>query len=293
MKTQFIQIDDISEIDTSKATVYDLNKRYIDRAGNMYSLRFNHTTKKVEIIKVMRTTARNQTYYTQRMMQNRRTSKSQDVIEVAEESDNPPPEEGYFTPKHYDENIPYFDPDRFRSDMFAALITHKERIAGITKNLSNARLVMREQREQSIRFDDHLRNLDIDGVQRIDKIINSYREMTDYPRSINYYIGHLDSRARTMVGEIAMEEKKLKFVMLHEMYQMLKDLFFILSRHFVSLKDFVSEIREKRYAKLTNSEKQSLSDATVSIDNTIIEIRDFSEKLKRLEEYIFNPVSFS
>jgi hypothetical protein len=293
MKTQFIQIDDISEIDTSKATVYDLNKRYIDRAGNMYSLRFNHATKKVEVIKVMRTTARNQTYYTQRMMQNRRSSKSQDIIDEAGAPDNPPPEEGFFFPAHNDENIPFFDPDRFRSDMFAALTTHKERIAGIIKNLSNARLVMREQREQSIRFDDYLRNLDIDGAQRIDKIINSYREMNEYPRSINYYIGRLDSRARSMIGAITMEDKKLKFVMHHEMYQMLKDLFFILSRHFVSLKEFVSEIRETRYGKLTNSEKQSLSDAMVSIDNTIIELRDFSEKLKRLEEYIFNPANFS
>ncbi|HEY1405693.1 MAG TPA: hypothetical protein VF857_03700 [Spirochaetota bacterium] len=293
MKTQFIQIQDIAEIDTSKVTVYDMNKRYIDRAGNMYSLRYNRETKKVEVIKVMRTTARNQTYFTQKMIENRKTSHNgDDGSESDEETEPTEQEENRFYPENATD-MSSFDPDSFKNEMFRAITTHKERLAGITKNIGYAKLVMREQRELSIRMDEHLRNIDIDGLQRIDKIISAYREMTDYPRSINYYLGRLDTRARNMVGAINLEEKKLKFVMLYEVYLHLKDLFLVLSKNLSSLKEFVVEVREARYVKLTSSEKQSLSDALVSIDNTIVEIKELSERLRILEEFIFNPANFN
>ena len=55
MNTQFVYIDSISKLDPSKATVYDLNKRYIDGDGNMFGLKYNRDTKKIEVIRLLRT----------------------------------------------------------------------------------------------------------------------------------------------------------------------------------------------------------------------------------------------
>jgi hypothetical protein len=49
MKTKFIKIKNMGEIDPSKITIYDLNNRYIDAVGNMYGLKYNREQKKVEI----------------------------------------------------------------------------------------------------------------------------------------------------------------------------------------------------------------------------------------------------
>lgn len=57
MKTDFIYIDSIDSIDTSKVSVYDLNKRFIDSNGYMYGLRYNRATRKVEPIRLLRTTS--------------------------------------------------------------------------------------------------------------------------------------------------------------------------------------------------------------------------------------------
>jgi hypothetical protein len=294
MKTQFIQIQDISEIDTTKITVYDLNKRFIDRSGNMYGLRYNRELKCIEIIKIMRTTARNQSYFRQKMIQNK---KSPHEHQHDPENMNLADDETFtsdFSDEYAGESVgTVFDVDRFTRDTFSIVSNHKERIAGIIKNISNARLVSREQRELTIRLDEILRNLDIDGVQRIDKIINAYREMTEYPRSLNYYIGRLDTRARTIVAEITSEDKKLRYVLLHELEMLIKDLILVLSNNLNQLKDFITELKDTRVARLNATEKQSLTDATTSIDNTLYETRNLSDRLRLLDDFLSYSKNFN
>jgi hypothetical protein len=295
MKTQFIQIQDIAEIDTTKITVYDLNKRFIDRAGNMYGLRYNRDMKCVEIIKIMRTNARNQSYFHQKMIQNKKNPLEQSN---GTEQDPNQMDDSTFDSDYADGDDTYsggtiFDADRFTREIFNVVSNHKERIAGIIKNISNARLVSREQRELTIRLDDILRNLDIDGVQRIDKIVNAYREMTEYPRSLNYYIGRLDTRARTIAAEILSEDKKLRYVLLHELEMLIKDLILVLSNNLNNLKEFITELKDTRVTRLNATEKQSLNDATTSIDNTLYETRNLSDRLRLLDEFLSYSKNFS
>ncbi|HNX60924.1 MAG TPA: hypothetical protein PKK43_17620, partial [Spirochaetota bacterium] len=167
MKTQFIQIQDISEIDTAKTTVYDLNKRYIDKAGNMYGLKYNRELKKVEIIKVMRTTARNQTYFTQKMIENRKIHQhdhQEGDIPYQDDGSSPINHDHYRFHTDGDTDFSSFDADAFKTEMFNAINVYRERLAVIVKNVANAHLVNRDQRELSIRMDDLLRNVDIDGI---------------------------------------------------------------------------------------------------------------------------------
>lgn len=287
MKTLFIQIDDPSQIDTAKTTVYDLNKRYIDHAGNMYGLRYNRALKKIEVIKIMRTTAKNESYFTQKMMQQKK------VRSASEQGDEGQEEESGET---YNEGIPAedfpLDPTTFREDLFALMLTHKERLNTIVKNIYNSKLITRENRDATARLDELFRNLDIDCAQRIDKIINSYREMTEYPRSLNYYAGRLDPRARDMVSGIRSEENKLNFVVLHEMHGQAKELFASLGKMLFNLQAFLKENSEARLVKLNALEKMSLNDALTSIESTLREIHAENEKLFLFEKYIYTLSNF-
>jgi hypothetical protein len=284
MKTQFIQIQDISEIDTTKVNVYDLNKRYIDRAGNMYGLRYNRDQKKIEIIKIMRTTARNQQYFAQKMMINKKDS-------MGSGSEGAMP--GYNEPLMWDteasngETIP-MDTESFRSEMFAALLVYKERITGIVKNISNVPLIPREQRDLNIKLDDLLRNLDIDGVQRLDKVLTTYREMTDYPRSVNYYLAKLDARARSFLSKIPGDEAKLKFIIYHETASNLREIFYFLSKVLSELNQFMAENKDAKHVRINQQEKQSLSDAMVSMINTITDLQDRIVITNEFERQLYN-----
>jgi hypothetical protein len=284
MKTLFIQIQDVSEIDTSKINVFDLNKRYVDRSGNMYGLKFNRETKKVEITKIMRTNTRNESYFAQKMAIIKHSHKNGNTeaqpagtaTDMGNAADQVPSEQ---------------NPEVMMSQIFALINTFKERLSGTIKNVYNSKIFPRDQREVSIKLDDLLRDLDIDGAQRIDKLINSYREMTEYPRSQNYYIGRLDTRARTTISEIFGDDKKLKFIIFFEMHSNLKDLFFILSKRLSALMAFIEE-HKKNISKISAQEKQLLSDAVTTIENTLLDIRLNANRLIDIETYIYNPHNF-
>ncbi len=52
-KPSYIKIKSISEIDTNKISVSQINQRFIDEQKNRYVLRFNKITRRIEILKVL------------------------------------------------------------------------------------------------------------------------------------------------------------------------------------------------------------------------------------------------
>lgn len=53
MKYEYIH--SIDDIDPSRVSIRDINKRYVDREGNRYATRFNPTTRRVEIVRLAST----------------------------------------------------------------------------------------------------------------------------------------------------------------------------------------------------------------------------------------------
>lgn len=53
----FIPINSIADIDPEKISIRDINKRYIDREGNKYATRFNLQSRKVEVVRIVKTRA--------------------------------------------------------------------------------------------------------------------------------------------------------------------------------------------------------------------------------------------
>jgi mevalonate kinase len=95
-----------------------------------------------------------------------------------------------------------------------------------------------------------------------------------------------------MIGEIHSEDKKLVFVIHHEMHQQVKDLFAAFGKLLRELFQFLQSHKEDRLSKLAALEKMSLNDAMTSIESTIREIRLETEKLRQFEGYIYTVKNF-
>ena len=289
MQTQFVYIDDISKIDSSKATVYDLNKRYIDSEGNMYGLKFNRDSKKIEVIRLLRTSMQHAQMVAKRMKEKMKAdipklSSEEEIISNTVHPDTPETFEEI--EEEYSKNSKII-PDMFVSERFNDLPVFKERLKGLLRNISNSNINSREHREISTPLDEVIRNIEIDGIGKIEKITSSYRELTEYPRSINYYIGRLDNRAREILSNIHADSKKIKFILWMEMLHSLKEFYQSVGKMLISLERNLEKTAEERMSKLAALERQSYNDARTTISNTKSDIEDISRKLNEFELFIY------
>ncbi len=294
MKTHFIKIDDVSEIDTTQATVYDLSNRYIDSRGNMYGLRYNRETRKIEIVRLMRTPSKHAGYYQQKVHERKRQwSDSTDAI-----VDNG--QHVYEDDQHTDEergdNIEAveleFNPDDFIEHAIDTLKTHRDRIQGIMLNITNSHIVKENDRVAMNYINDMFRNLDIDGIQRIEKIIDSYTEMKNYPRSLTYYQSKLDTKRRKNFDDIPDNNKKLHYIFLYEMWYAIRSGYKAIEKMLSDLQYFIEEQSSDDSSKNTQAELQHMNDALTSIKNTIGESESIQGDLKKLEDYIDDITNF-
>ncbi|MBN2039132.1 MAG: hypothetical protein JW864_03765 [Spirochaetes bacterium] len=286
MKTVFIKINDISEINTSKVSVYDLNNRYIDKDGKMYGLKYNRKTRKVSIIRIIRTPVKSSEYFNQMLKARRRETainyKSQPVTETHEEA--------AFIIKEYEE--PAFNIDIFINEAVEIMETHKHRIAGIMMNLKNSRVVSERDRSESSQLNDLFRNLEIDGILRIDKALSNYKEIKQYPRSITYYISKLDIKSKDVIDQLGSDERKMAFIYAFEIFNTVSNLYRTLLKILNDLYSFLDSINPDDSRDISGAERQHFNDAKISIENTIREVGDLLAKVKIMEDYMGNPENF-
>lgn len=316
MKTRFIRINDISQIDLSKVSVYDLRNRYIDVKGNMFGLKYNRAEKKIEIIKIIRTLARGAGYYSQQVLKrkehNTQTAPHDDTKEIEVDDDEISSAEqdavagmtaGYEEAPAGDEseekaavpaveNDDEWSPDYFISKAIAIMESHKSRLNGIIMNVKNSNIVPANDKMGSTYLIDVFRNIDLDGVQRIDAMLNSHKELVSYPRSIVYYVAKLDTRSKNIVDALDTDSRKMRFIYLSEMYFSIRNLYRSLKTTLNELKDFLSEYEEKHAGKISYNEEKILQDGKTSISNTISEINMMLSGCKKLESFIYNEGNF-
>ncbi|MCU0844290.1 MAG: hypothetical protein MUC76_05120 [Spirochaetes bacterium] len=287
MKTQFIRVNDIAEVDPSRATVYDLNKRYIDSHGNMFGLRYNRETRKIEIIKIIRTPAKTASYYQQRMVQQKYLARDEGHATapgVSQPLDNG---EGF------DESgEAVFDPTAFINRCLEMMKTHRDRLSGIMMNIKNSKVIPETERMDASTLAGIFRNMDIDGIRRIEKVIDNHRELTNYPRSLSYYQSKLDTAGRDLFEALGDDGRRTRFVFFSEMHGSIRHLYRSLLKAVRDLEFFLSEKDVEGMKQLTFAEKQQFQDAMTSIQNTIREITVILRDTNRLEEFIGNPENF-
>jgi len=277
MKNRIIRITDINEIDTSRISVYDMNNRYVDPRGNMYALRYNKMSRRVEIIKLLRTHASDASLMQHEIIRKKISDRAAPETETA--SDAPDTGDIY----------ELFDPDIFIDEMLNLMKTHKDRLKGIIMNIKKSNVISRDNKNDSVILEDLFRNIDIDGIQQMEKLENYQKELTNYPRSITYYQAKLDDRGRHMIDALAGSTSKImRFIYLYEMKNQSSDVYRILLRLSNDIHDYLANRDEESMKNLTPFEKQAYQDAMVSLSNTINEIRDFLTKIRTLDEYVEN-----
>jgi hypothetical protein len=272
MKTRFIRIEDISEIDTSKISTFDLANRYIDKYGNMYGLRYNRDERKVEIVKIMRTPRKHASYFSQKLQRKPEKVESQHDDYLGE--------------------VMEFDPEMCINHIVEIAKTHKDRLNGIIISIANSNIISDSDKMTWNTMNDYFRNLDMDGIQALEKINELYTEFNNYPRSIIYYQSKLDTKHRKILDEIPSESSKLRYVKYYEMWYQVRNAYKTIIKILSDIRFLLEQqhIEEKR--SMTPFQKQTYSDALTSIDNTVAEANKILSDCAMIEDIISSSKSF-
>lgn len=281
MKNVIIRINDIADIDTAKISVYDLNNRYLDSQGTMYGLKYNKALRKIDVIKIVRTHEKNAATFQQKIFQNRR-----DTHESASNGEGvPAPDEDGSAEEPGD----LFNPDIFIEKTLELTNTHRERIKGIIMNIRNSNIISKENKTESNQLEDIFRNLEIDGIQGADNMVNYQKELASYPRSLSYYQAKMDDRSRDIIEKLASNNRKvIKFIYHAEMLDNIRNLYRTIDRNIKNIKSFLDEKNPEEIKWATPYERQSFKDGMISLNTTIGEIERLMDDLVILEEYTYN-----
>jgi len=286
MKNVIIRINDISDIDTSKISVYDLNNRYVDTHGTMFGLKYNKGARKIEVIKIVRTHEKNAASFQHKIIQKKRDTG--DLPSPGEDLQFPA-EEGIA-----EDTGAEYNPEAFVESAIEMAKTHRERLKGIMMNIRNSNVITKENKTESNQLEDIFRNIDIDGMQGIENLMNYQKELINYPRSLTYYQAKMDDRGRAIIDTLASGNRKvMRFIYLAEMLDNIARLYRNIDRMLKALKDFFEEKNLDDAKWISSHERQSFRDGMVSITTTITEIEDLLDDLKELEEYTYTMEHYS
>jgi len=272
MKTRFIRIEDISEIDTSKISTFDLANRYIDKYGNMYGLRYNRDERKVEIVKIMRTPRKHASYFSQKLQRKPEKAESQHDDYLGE--------------------VMEFDPEMCINHIVEIAKTHKDRLNGIIISIANSNIISDSDKMTWNTMNDYFRNLDMDGIQALEKINELYTEFNNYPRSIIYYQSKLDTKHRKILDEIPSESSKLRYVKYYEMWYQVRNAYKTIIKILSDIRFLLEQQHIEEKWSMTPFQKQTYSDALTSIDNTVAEANKILSDCAMIEDIISSSKSF-
>ena len=284
MKGDVIKINDISDIDTSKISIYDLNNRYIDIKGNIYGLKFDYSSKKIKAVRIIRSRKEDAFFIQQQIFM----KKLHDVSEINDKAAE------YEKASAAENEKELFSPSIVIGEILGNIDSHKARLKGIMMNIKNSHLFSKENKEESKELEDIFKNIDIDGILQLEKVESYEKELTVYPRSITYYQAKVDDQAREVMEQLAGNNDGLRnFIRLYEMHGSLLHVYENLSKILVSLANMIKRPGSgEEYLATSAVESKSLADAQISITNTIIEIDEILEKLKPFDEYLKHASNF-
>jgi len=185
-----------------------------------------------------------------------------------------------------------FDPTAFINRCLELMKTHRDRLSGIMMNIKNSKVIPETERMDASTLAGIFRNMDIDGIRRIEKVIDNHRELTNYPRSLSYYQSKLDTAGRELFEVLGDDGRRTRFIFFSEMHGSIRHLYRSLLKALRDLEFFLSEKDVEGMKHLTFAEKQQFQDAMTSIQNTIREISAVLRDTNRLEEFIGNSENF-
>jgi hypothetical protein len=185
-----------------------------------------------------------------------------------------------------------FDPEQFINVTIDLMKAHKQRLQGITANIKKSNIIPESDKNEYNYLIDAFRNLDIDGVQRIDKILGNFKELISYPRSLTYYISKLDNKGRKIIDQLDNDKSKMNYISHSEMYYSFWNLYKTMQKVLKDLSDFLGDKDPENMPNLTHMEKQSFNDAQISIKNSLAEIDGILSSCRLFEQHLSRTDNF-
>lgn len=284
MKKRIIRISDISEVDTSKISVYDLNNRYVDPLGNMFGLKYNRDQRRIEIIKLERIHSSEMLQYQRKIMMLRDIEQNQPVAGDLKNVTSEEAESEEF----------FFEPDVFVESVMNGSEIHRERLAAILMNIDISDVFARENKMEATALDDLSRHIEIDCIQQLEKLESYYRELINYPRTITYYQAKIDNEGKNIIDSMSgiKKEKIMKFIFYYEMSATIKRVYNHIKKHISAIHDLVINKNPEDVQGISKNQKQAFIDAKTSIVNTISEVDETLKNNRKLYEYAVNKKNF-
>ncbi len=284
MKKRIIRIADISEIDTSKISVYDLNNRYVDPVGNIFGLKYNRDLHKIEIIKLERIHTSEMLQYQKKIM----------ILRDMEQSASGQGESKHVQISESETEELFFEPDVFIESVISESDVHKERLNAIIMNIDLSDVFTRENKMESAAIDDLARQIEIDCVQQLEKLDGYYRELVNYPRTITYYQAKIDNDGKNFIDRLigSKKDKIMKFILYYEMSSSIKRVYGNIKKHVHSLNELIENKNPDDVQGISKHQKQAFIDAKTSVTNTLSEVEEILKKNKKLYEFALNKNNF-
>lgn len=233
---EYIKINSIEDIDLSKISIRDINKRYIDRNGLRYATRFNMEKRRVEIIQIVKGKREadrlwNRCHKKSDLSQSKTLNvsfdeklESSEVKQVAsefeelEKSYHPemPGSESESEDFIFDEGQTegIFYEKAFMRECMEDFEKMKGRMIGVGNMIRNSRVFSPASGSD---INDLIREIDIKCIQSCDETVNYFKELTSYPRPLSYYMGRLKPEQITRIDAVVGDEQKMEFTIRYEM----------------------------------------------------------------------------
>ncbi len=303
----FIPINSIADIDPDNISIRDINKRYIDRDGNRYATRFNLQTRRVEVVRIVKTRAEAQRVSQQIKRQRLETRRAErqpvaapddltERLDVPDEHTDLAPPPTLHTPD-FDDLAGGDDPlapsepaaagPSMQDQVFVEqhlideIVSHlsrcKERQQVVMNNLKNSRCF-----DTGGELSDLTREIDVDCWQASDNAINYHKELYGYPRSVAQYLIRLTPEERTRVDALPDDAAQMEVIRRLESRRAFEDVYQKVLSTSNRMLEMVQSVPEETAATLMAAQRQQLEDATASTEILLSEVH---EKIHQIEHW--------
>ncbi|XDD50568.1 hypothetical protein AB3N59_01805 [Leptospira sp. WS92.C1] len=161
----------------------------------------------------------------------------------------------------------------------------KERIHSVLNNLQNSKIfeVTGDPSENKNLIGNLNREFDLEFFQKLDKILNYHKELTTYPRSVNYYTAKYESSRKQLLQSKTLDSEKLKLVTTWEMQEMMLSLIQKLKKMVLNTLNVLNTKNDNHIKQLPYNQQQMFRDARTAL---LYCSEDISSLLISLERWV-------
>ncbi|RHX82020.1 LIC_10450 family protein [Leptospira yasudae] len=161
----------------------------------------------------------------------------------------------------------------------------KDRIHSVLNNLQNSKIfeITGDPSENKNIIGNLNREFDIEFFQKLDKIVNYHKELTTYPRSVNYYTAKYESSRKQILQSKSLDSEKLKLVTLWEMQEMMLSLVQKLKKMVLNTLNVLNTKNDNHIKQLPYNQQQMFRDSRTAL---LYCSEDISSLLISLERWV-------